>query len=733
MKISNRISAQVLAALLLVFSASALWAKAEAGKILYSRGVVSIIDEQDSSRGGKTGSVVFEGDRVVTGRGALAQVRLTDGALIALRGSSDYKVEKQQFGEDEGLYEQAGKLFTGWMRSITGTIGQKYPQKVTQRTAVATIGIRGTIYQIIHIPPEGLPGFAGEEPGTYVFLESGSVELTGEGGTRLLQPGDVVFMPLAGGAPRLVPNKAQMFLDAEDGVIEFIDSEDTEFSREINETLAEVLNPAKPLQNFALMGFAENSGRFDNHDSFASLSGVQTSGSGAGLVVTSLTYDPEVPNTYTANAGAAPVDAGYTVLTDGSSVHWGTWRAGDYTYDDGGGPYVPTLPWQYIIASNYVDLLNVTGLMGSATYNYIGGSQLTDAAGLTVASLLGTSYITLDFANSGFEVSDLFLATDNLGIFSCVSICSLQDLQQGSINVQNDLATYGGNVGGSFVGNGSGLIMTLDLYDFSLGNAVRGTAAFGTDTAPEFGRAFFGGNQDGTFNNVSAANYSPSSITLAGSGSGQYVSAMSMTVEGDYFYAGLSGGPDTQGYHQLASGGEVIWGIWDAGNYTVDIGDGGGAQVASSAPWHYMYSADTVDAPQLSGLTGTFTYNYVGGTDLIGAAAYTQIDSGTINVNFGTQEMFVDMTISDGAALSVSLSNADASYNGFRSISSFYTTGIGIIDDPLNTFVSGVVGGTFVGQGEGIMTSVQVVDSATGTSYGEAVFETAGAVAVPAP
>ena len=99
----------------------------------------------------------------------------------------------------------------------------------------------------------------------------------------------------------------QLFLDAEDGVIEFIDTEGREFSREINETLTDVLNPAKPLQNFAYMGFAENSGRFDNHDSFAVLSGVQTSGSGASLIVTEFTYDPEVPNTYTANAGAAPV------------------------------------------------------------------------------------------------------------------------------------------------------------------------------------------------------------------------------------------------------------------------------------------------------------------------------------------------------------------------------------------------------------------------------------------
>src|SRR5690606_35475279 len=206
----NRYIASIMALCLGVMTA-ALHAAEQAGKILYSRGSVSIVDVQDSARGGRTGAPLFEGDRIVTGTGAIAQIRLSDGALVALRGSSDYQIETQQYGEEEDLYEQAGKLFTGWMRSITGAIGKKYPQKVSQSTTVATIGIRGTTYQLISIPPEGLPEYPGEEPGTYVMLEEGQVEIFGEAGSRLLKPGDIVFVPAAGGAPQLRPDKTSMF------------------------------------------------------------------------------------------------------------------------------------------------------------------------------------------------------------------------------------------------------------------------------------------------------------------------------------------------------------------------------------------------------------------------------------------------------------------------------------------------------------------------------------------
>ena len=59
-------------------------AAVEAGRILFARGTVSIVDENQSARGGSVGSVFYEGDRIVTGNNSIAQLRLSDGALAAL-------------------------------------------------------------------------------------------------------------------------------------------------------------------------------------------------------------------------------------------------------------------------------------------------------------------------------------------------------------------------------------------------------------------------------------------------------------------------------------------------------------------------------------------------------------------------------------------------------------------------------------------------------------------------
>ena len=476
------------AVLLLSFYSSIALAATEAGKILYARGVVSLIDEQDASRGGKSGSILYEGDRVVTGRGALAQLRLSDGALIALRGSSDYKIEKQSYGEDESLYEQAGKLFTGWMRSITGTIGQKYPQKVSQSTSVATIGIRGTVYQIISIPPEGLPGFAGEAPGTYVLLEEGSVEITTEAGKRTLKPGDVVFVPEGGGAPQLMPEKGSLFEDAEQAVIQFGEIDDEDFSKALNDGLTDLF-------------------------------------------------------------GGEP--------------------------DPGPDPFSNV----YMVGRN--DQGSYSTIIGAETYDVTG-------------------------------------------------------------------------------------------------------------------------------------------FTTSGTGASRILTQMSMVIEGEALFTAQAPAPTNAGYHQFASGGEVIWGVWGAGTYEVD--DGTGFIYTGNAPWLYMLASNQMTLANVTSLTGTATYTYAGGTGLWGGSSFTQIDSGSINVDFTAQEMVVNLTISDGATNTWGLSNADATFDGQRGISTFYSSGLSIIDDPANTFVSGTIGGAFVSEGDGIATHLTVNETSVGTSEGTALF-----------
>src|SRR5690554_3044520 len=207
----TRLSYLTFSALLCWLVSLPVYAATEAGRILFARGTVSIVDGNDAARGGGTGSVFYEGDRVVTGNNSIVQLRLSDGALTALRSNSDYQVERQRFDEQEGIYEQAGKLLSGWMRSVTGTIGTRYPEKVSLGTSVATIGIRGTTYQIIHVPEQGLAEFPNLQPGSYVYLEEGQVEVSNEAGSRVIRPGQVVRIAAANVAPELTPALLSLF------------------------------------------------------------------------------------------------------------------------------------------------------------------------------------------------------------------------------------------------------------------------------------------------------------------------------------------------------------------------------------------------------------------------------------------------------------------------------------------------------------------------------------------
>src|SRR5690606_1102892 len=126
-----------------------------------------------------------------------------------------------------------------------------------------TIGIRGTTYQVINIPPEGLPGFAGEEPGTYVMLEEGEVEMTGGAGKRLLKPGDIVFVPAATGMPQLVPEKAHLFKNPLVQTIDTGDLEVVQFSDLINETVSDTLKVDTPTGGvLAALGFVDGQAFF---------------------------------------------------------------------------------------------------------------------------------------------------------------------------------------------------------------------------------------------------------------------------------------------------------------------------------------------------------------------------------------------------------------------------------------------------------------------------------------
>ena len=133
---------------LMAFATSSVKAaEKEAGKTLLTRGDVT------SNRVGrnitlKRRSSIYEKDEIKVGKDGRAQFRMIDQAIISLQENSVLQIKKYQFKEGDSSNSALLELLSGGLRTITGAIGKGNKKAYELRTPLATIGIRGTDYEV---------------------------------------------------------------------------------------------------------------------------------------------------------------------------------------------------------------------------------------------------------------------------------------------------------------------------------------------------------------------------------------------------------------------------------------------------------------------------------------------------------------------------------------------------------------------------------------------------------
>jgi hypothetical protein len=123
----------------------------KAGQVIYAKGQLVAIDAAGQQRVLKRRSIFNEGDTLKTGSNSHAQVRFIDKALLSLTPDSELKVATyQQSGSDNDAPGRAVlNLVKGGFRTITGSIGKDNANAYKVETPAASIGIRGTDYQVM--------------------------------------------------------------------------------------------------------------------------------------------------------------------------------------------------------------------------------------------------------------------------------------------------------------------------------------------------------------------------------------------------------------------------------------------------------------------------------------------------------------------------------------------------------------------------------------------------------
>lgn len=141
----------ILIGLVLTVAAPRLSAAAPlAAKVIVASGEAYAIDQQSHRRALRRRSKIFVGDTVGTGDTGRAQLRFTDGSILALRANSQLRIDDYAFDSKAPAKGRSiSTLIKGGFRTITGIIGKQAPDAYRVNSQVASIGVRGTNYEAV--------------------------------------------------------------------------------------------------------------------------------------------------------------------------------------------------------------------------------------------------------------------------------------------------------------------------------------------------------------------------------------------------------------------------------------------------------------------------------------------------------------------------------------------------------------------------------------------------------
>ena len=443
------------------------------GQVIINVGSLSA-QNRGSTRNLTRRSAIYRGDTLSTGARSLSQIRMKDGALLSLRPLTDIKIADYRYnGQEDGSEQSILELLKGGFRTITGIIGHKNKQNYQVRTSVATIGIRGTHYSLVLCQQSSCSddGEDGVEDGLYGGVADGSIVIENQTGTHrfnndqffkltsatskpvefLLPPAILKHGPakLAGAdkkSQQKIKQDISKHAKSEPRRLAVIfEANQPDFSKRPKIPVGDLNTP--PVADFRPDTAPDGSGMligFHQQENTGGISGT------AAAVIIAPNNDNQIllgPNRTPIAAREAAIDqetgelvghelvlaspnGALAVLVPSSvggdttlGVNWGRWN-GDFTILENGKRFDTKDNFHYIYSENLtspnqlenlIQLANLGGLAGTASYNLVDGTLPTDHLGNVATNLPGIN-MNIDFIKqeiSSYEISNINLAGRN--------------------------------------------------------------------------------------------------------------------------------------------------------------------------------------------------------------------------------------------------------------------------------------------------------------------------------
>ena len=173
-------------------------------KVVNAQGEVNAIDAAGVRRRLVDGGSVYPGDVVETAAATRAVLAFRDDTRISLGQTTRFRVDNfvydtQNAGEGRFL----ASVLKGTVRALTGLIAKANNRNVGFSTATATIGIRGTGFDVVCTGACAEEPSSGDDSGLTLFTWLGSIAVTPTGSTALevLQAGQGLFISPTGIRP----------------------------------------------------------------------------------------------------------------------------------------------------------------------------------------------------------------------------------------------------------------------------------------------------------------------------------------------------------------------------------------------------------------------------------------------------------------------------------------------------------------------------------------------------
>jgi hypothetical protein len=330
-----------------------------AGRVEFAIGNVESVTAKGIRHLLGKGSEINAGDSISTAAGARAQLQFSDGGFISLQPGTLFRVDEYNYrnktdGNERGFFS----LLKGGFRAVTGFIGHLHKNAYRVRTAEATLGIRGTGYNM-----------AIRDDGLFVNVGEGAVSLSNNAGLLVVSAGNAAYVANFNTTPKLttqLPLAPPSSLKEPDFTV--ADNRDNSGS------LGIISLASGPGYAIAYASTGTITGSIPN----ALLTGMTTTFAGSSQLVQYSGLDAlGAPVSGTLGTATASFSA-----TDGT-IGWGRWAG--TTSGIGSGPNPLTGVFDYVVGIPTASMPTT----GTATYNLMGYTNPTAADGSSGYSLSG--------------------------------------------------------------------------------------------------------------------------------------------------------------------------------------------------------------------------------------------------------------------------------------------------------------------------------------------------------